>query len=171
MQAEVGDAVVQGVDGEVATQRVFLDIAPDVVAQQQAVIGLGGDVLAVVVTGLATEGGDLDDLAAETHVHDTEAAADDARIAKQLLDLLRRGVGGHVEILGSDPEQGITQAASDQIGFVAGVVQAIEHLEGGFAELTTRHGVFVASEYAGHRRSCGGFLSAEQRLQVLAWAL
>ena len=40
---------------------------------------------------------------AEHHVHQLEAAADDAGAAEQRADLLGRGVGGHVEVLGSSP--------------------------------------------------------------------
>ena len=49
---------------------------------------------------VAAKGGYFDDLTAEQHMDDAKATADDAGIAEQLAHLLRRGVGGDVEVLG-----------------------------------------------------------------------
>jgi len=98
---EVGHAVIQAVDGEVAALGVIFDGAEDVVAQQHAVDGLLGRVfvfdffLLLVVT---TEGGDLDDFRPKHHVRQTEAAAHQTAVAEQFAYLLRRGVGGDVEV-------------------------------------------------------------------------
>ena len=64
---------------------------------------MGGVLVAVerlVVALKGAEGGDFDHLAAETHVHDLKTAADDPAALEQALNLLRRGVGDHVEVLG-----------------------------------------------------------------------
>ena len=65
-------------------------------------------VLAVIV--MSAEGGDLDDFLAETDVNDPETAADDARIAKQGVNLLRGGIGGHVEVLGMVSQQQVAHS-------------------------------------------------------------
>ena len=168
---EVGDVVVEGVDREVAPQGVFLDVAPDIVTQQQAIVRLLGDVVGMVVVRLATEGGDLDHLAAETDVHDAKAPADDPRVAKQLPDLLGRRVGGDIEILGHVAKQRVTDTPSDQEGLETGIVQAVEHLEGGITEMLTRDRVLGAGNDAGTGAAGRRILRAEQRLEALARAL
>jgi hypothetical protein len=78
-------------------------------AGQLALAGalVAADLLGRRVVHVGAEGGDLDHLvlapAAVHHVHDAEAPADDEGAAEQALDLLRRGVGGHVEVLGPQP--------------------------------------------------------------------
>ncbi len=127
VQREVGDIVVERIDGEVAAQGVFLDAAPGVVAQHQPGLFVGGVLVAVeflVVPLKGAERGDFDHFAAETHMHDLEAAADDTAALEQALDLLRRGVGGHVEVLGVATQQEIANRATDQVALVAGLAQA-----------------------------------------------
>jgi hypothetical protein len=58
-------------------------------------------------------------------VGEAEAAADQAAVAEQLLDLFGRGVGGHVEILGLAIDQQIAHRAADKVGAEAGIAQAI----------------------------------------------
>ena len=102
--------VVHRVDREVAPRGVFDLRAPDVVAQHAAFgvdhVGLVGQLRAagLLVAGhlfggggvqVGTEGRDLDGLvlapAAEHHVHQAEATADDEGAAEQRLHLLGRG--------------------------------------------------------------------------------
>ncbi|MNE74882.1 hypothetical protein D3C80_1709930 [compost metagenome] len=78
---------------------------------------------------VAAEGGNLNDFRPEHHVRQTETAADQATVAEQLAHLVRRGVGGDVEIFRLFAEQQVTHAATDQIGFVAGFVQAVQYLQ------------------------------------------
>ena len=141
--------VVHGVDGEVAADRVFFLRAPDVVAQHAPAgidgvlhareFGLAGAFVAgnrlgggVVEVG--AEGGHLDDLvlaaAAEHDVHDAKAPADDEGTPEQALDLLGRGVGGDVEVLGAQPQQQVAHGAPDHIGLVACVLEGAAHLDG-----------------------------------------
>ena len=53
------------------------------------------------------------DFGADVHVHEPEAPADDERAAEQRLHLLRRRVGGDVEVLGLDAEQQVAHRAAD----------------------------------------------------------
>ena len=140
--------VVHGVDGEVAARGVFVLRAPDVVAQHAAAgvhrmlhagegrargllvaadLLLGGGVVQV-----GAEGGDLDHLVlaapAVHHVDDAEALADDEGAAEESLDLLGRGVGGHVEVLGFEAQQQVAHGAADDVGLVAGVFQRAHDL-------------------------------------------
>jgi hypothetical protein len=63
---------------------------------------------------VGAEGRDLDDLAAEDHVREAEAPADQAQVAEQRLDLLGRRVGGDVEILRMAADQQVAHGAADQ---------------------------------------------------------
>ena len=89
---------------------------------------LGGGVVQV-----GAEGGDLDHLvlapAPEHHVHDAKAPADDESAPEQSLDLLRRGIGGYVEILGAQPDQQVAHRATHHIGFETGLLQRAHHVE------------------------------------------
>jgi len=92
------------------------------------------------------EGGHFDHVTTKDDVGQAETAADEAAVAEQRLDLLRRRVGGDVEILGGLPEQQVTDAAADQVGLIAPLVQAIEHLEGILADLFARNRVLVTAQ-------------------------
>ncbi|MCW0422840.1 hypothetical protein NB713_000783 [Xanthomonas sacchari] len=140
---EVLDGVVQGVAGEVAAHRIVLDAAVDVVADQAAVVHLA---VAAAVVDVGAEGGDLDDLAAVDHVGQAEAAADQATVAEQLLDLLGGGVGGDVEILGLDLDQQVADRAADQVGAEAGLAQPVQHAQGVGADVLARDGVLIARD-------------------------
>ncbi|OIQ81402.1 hypothetical protein GALL_368360 [mine drainage metagenome] len=129
--------VVQRVDGEVAPRRVLVLRAPDVVAQHATAgvdrVQLAGQLARVALVavdrggalrvGRGAEGRHLDDFAAEHHVHDSKAPPDQQRAPEQRLDLLGRGVGGDVEILGLEPEQQVTHRAADDVGLEAGLLQ------------------------------------------------
>nr|BFE94114.1 hypothetical protein GCM10020185_46500 [Pseudomonas brassicacearum subsp. brassicacearum] len=95
--------VIQGVDGEVAALRVFLQRAVDVIAQDAPALVAGRLVavfLFIVLRMIGAEGRHFDDFAAEVNVDQLEAPANDPRIAKFGPYLFRRGAGGDVEILG-----------------------------------------------------------------------
>ena len=138
--------VVHGVDGEVAPRRVLLLRAPHVVAQHAPAgvhrvlhagqLALGRALVAADVGGLrvvhvGAEGGDLDHLvlapAAKHHVHDAKAPPDDEGAPEQLLDLLGRGAGGDVEILGLEPQQQIAHRAADDVGLVPRFLERAHH--------------------------------------------
>ena len=108
---------------------------------------MGGVLVAVeglVVPLKGAEGGDFDHLAAETHVHDLEAAADDPAAFEQALNLLRRGVGDHVEVLGLAAAQQVAQTAAHQIGLKTLLVQPIQHVKRRSGDLLAGDRMLVA---------------------------
>ena len=56
------------------------------------------------------------------HVHDAKALANDERTAKQRLDLLRRGVGGHIKVLGAQAQQQVAHGTTHDVGLVARIL-------------------------------------------------
>ena len=100
--------VEHGVDREVAPPRVFLDRAENVVAQNAAMLvghrlrRVGAFIGSAARTAKSR---DLDGFGADHHVHETKAAADDARAAKHRAHLLGTRAGGDVEVLGLAPQQ------------------------------------------------------------------
>ena len=138
--------VVHRVDREVAPRRVLDLRAPDVVAQHPAAgvhhVRLVGTALlaGLLDAGHAVDGGhvqvgaegrDLDDFvfapAAEHHVHQAKAPTDDERTPEQALDLLRGGVGGHVEVFGPQTHQQVAHGAAHHVGLEARVLQCLHH--------------------------------------------
>ncbi|MCY1406870.1 hypothetical protein D9M71_221500 [compost metagenome] len=161
--AFVGDVEVQRVDGEVAALGVIFQGAVDVVAEDASGLvarRLAAVAVLVVLRMVGAEGGDLDDLAAEMHMHQLEAAADHPRIAEFGADLLGRGAGGHVEILRRDAEQRVAHAAADDVGQVAGLLQALHHVHRVAAELLAPQRMLVIAE--DFRGSADGALAAQR---------
>ncbi|MCY1400414.1 hypothetical protein D9M71_155040 [compost metagenome] len=147
--ALAGRIVVQRVDGEVAALGVVFLAAIDVVAQDASALVARRQVAVLVVLALrviGTEGGDLDDLAAEVDMHQLEAAADHPGVAEFVAHLFGRGAGGHVEVLGLDPQQQVAHAAADQVGLVAGPLQAVDHADSIAADLFVVQRVLAAAE-------------------------
>jgi hypothetical protein len=93
-------------------------------------------------------------------------AADQAAVAEQLLDLLGRGVGGHVEILGLEPGQQVAYGAAHQAGAVAGLVQPVQHAHGIGRDAPTRDRVLVARDDPQRRRN-GGVVGRHSAWQFL----
>jgi hypothetical protein len=136
-----------------ATRRVFFLRAPDVVAQHAAAgvhgvlhareLALAGALVARHLLGrgvvhVGAEGRDLDHLVlaapAVHHVHDAKAPPDDEGAAKQRLDLLGRGVGGHVEVLGAQAQQQVAHRAAHHVGLVARLLQRRDHVFRAFVD-------------------------------------
>jgi len=124
--------------------------AEHVVAQDAAVfVGF------LVFRGRGPEGRGFDDFLAEHHVHQLEAAADDAGAAKQRADLLGRGIGGHVEVLGFQADDQVTDGAADDIGFIAMLAQYLAHLDGVARHVAPVDAVLVASDATNGPRAAG----------------
>ncbi len=121
---EILDGVIQRVDREIATNRILLDAAVDVVAHQPV---SGQLALAAAVVATGPEGRHLDDLPTEMHVRQPEPTPDQTAVSEQLLDLLRSRVGGDVEILRLAAYQQVAHGATDQEGAVAGFLEAIKY--------------------------------------------
>jgi hypothetical protein len=67
----------------------------------------------------AAESGDLDNLFSEQHVNQPEAASNQPRVPEQVMDLLGRGAGGDVKVLGFATQEQVAHAAANKIGVVA----------------------------------------------------
>ena len=97
-------------------------------------------------TARGAEGGDLDDLAAEEDMRQTEPTTDQTTVAEQALDLFGQRIGGDIEILGLEPEHQVAHAAADEEGLEAGLAQPIEDPEGLGRDLRARDGVGIARD-------------------------
>ena len=144
----LGRVVEQRVDGEVAAKRVLFRRAVDVVALDEALagerrstvsgvrrpralpplrasaglcLGIGADV--------APERGDLNRLGTELDVGQPEAAADDPAVAERALDLVGLRRRADVEILGPPPQEQVADAATDEIGGVAQLLEPTHHFQ------------------------------------------
>ena len=136
--------VVHGVDREVAACRILHLRAPDVVAQHAAggvdhMFLLGSLVSAGLLDAcglvgrrsveVGTEGRDLDDLmlaaAAEDHVHEAESPANNEGAPEERLHLLRRSVGGDVEVFRPQPDEQVAYRTANDVGLVAAVLQCL----------------------------------------------
>jgi hypothetical protein len=96
--------VEEGVEGEIAAEDILLH-RPVGVAHRTVREG--------------AEGGDLEDLGAEEHVHQAEATPDDPGVAEDPLDARRSRIGDDVEVLGSLPDHEVADGAADNVGFMA----------------------------------------------------
>ena len=102
-------------------------------------LALAGAFIAAHLLGLAavemgTKGRHLNDLmlapAAIDHVNDAKTPADDKSTAKQGFDLLRRGVGGHIKILGPQADQQVTHRATHDESLITGVLERAHNVHG-----------------------------------------
>ncbi len=144
---EIRHAVIEAVDGKVATLGVFFNRTEDVVAQQHAVLAaLGGDAIGGVAFMVAAEGCDFDNFRPEHHVRQAEATTYQAAVAEQLTHLLRRGVGGDVKIFGFFAQQQIAYAAADQPRFVARLIESVHDLEGIFTDIFAGNCMLLARD-------------------------
>ena len=117
-----GRIVIHGIDGEVATDRIFMLFAESIVAQDAAVF-----ILWRRFRRCAAEGRHFELLLAHHHMYDLEAFADDERAPEQALDLLGRGIRGNVEILGLVSEQQVSHGAADDERLETGFLQRVRH--------------------------------------------
>jgi hypothetical protein len=83
----------------------------------------------------AAEGGDLQRFGTDHHMHDLEAAADDAGAAEGVADLLRRRVGGDIEILRLLADQQVAHGAADHVGLEAFFLKGFAGAPGGAGEV------------------------------------
>ena len=92
--------VVERVDGEVTTSRIFLERSVNVISQQSTRLASAGVLFGTLLVMTTAKGRDFDDFPPDSHMNDLKSASDDPGVAKALLDLLRGGIGGDVEVLG-----------------------------------------------------------------------
>ena len=124
---EVVDVVEETVDGEVATEGIFLGSAEGVILELVETVGLIGD--GIRGRGL-TEGGGLDDLFAKDNMGETEATANKIAIAELALDFVGAGIGADIEVFGGATKEQITDGTANEVGFVAELGEAVKDLKG-----------------------------------------
>ena len=141
--------VKERVDREVAPKRVLFRRAEGVVVPDHRIVALGN------VLGAPAKGRDLDVLRTEKNVDEPKAAADQARIAKQIAHLLRMSRGRDVEVLGPPPHHQVAHTAADQIAGVVCGDQAIENLEYVRVDIAPRYRMLRTLQNRGfHLVSC-----------------
>ena len=118
------EIVEERVDREVAPERVLVGFAEHVVAADEEIVVLVGLAFAEHVRRVAPERRDLDDLAAaEEHVREAEATADDAAVAEERADVVGARAGRDVEVLRAAVQEEIANAAADEVGLEAGALE------------------------------------------------
>lgn len=101
--------------------------------------------LAFGLAVVGAKGGNFDDFASEADVGKAETSPDDLALpAKDLLDLLGCGVRGDVKVLGVQVQQQVPYATANEKCLIAVIMQAIQCLYGGRADVLARDGVLVA---------------------------
>lgn len=154
------DIVIQGVDGEITALGILLQGAVDVVPQQPTRLALQrllASQVAFVVIGMAgAEGCHLDDLATKVDVGELESPADQSAIAEGGTDLLWRGAGGDVVILGVHFQQQIANAAAHRKGLIAGLLEALDHRHRVAADLAALQRVLAGRNNSGRGTPMGG---------------
>jgi hypothetical protein len=94
------------------------------------------DLLCGHVVQVRPEGRDLDHLVvappAIHHMHDAKAPPDDESAAKQALDLLGRGISGHIKVFRAKAEQQVAHGAAHNVGLKPGLLQSACHVDGTF---------------------------------------
>ena len=144
--------VIQRIGGEIAAGGVFGLRAENIVVQHAAVfVGLG------LLVEHAAEGGDLQRFLTHHHMHDLEAAADDARTAEGAAHFFRRGVGGDVKILGFGADQQVAHRAADDVGLEAVFLQ-------GFADAAATAADAVAGDAVAGNGDDSRLMAAGQSL-------
>ncbi len=114
---------------------------------------------------MAAKGSYLDDFAPHTHMHNLEAATNNARAAENTFDFIRGGVSGHVKIFRVTAQQQVAYTAAHQIGSKTGIFQLFDNFDGGRTNVLARDRMLVAGNYCGAiavaRNGClGGILGA-----------
>ena len=98
----------------------------------------------LVGLNLAPKRRDFDDLGPELDVSEPETAADDPAVSKETLDLVRMRGRTDVEVFRPAAEEQIADAATNQVGDMAGLVQAIKNRECVGVDVLTRERVLIA---------------------------
>ena len=136
----------QGIGGEVAPRCILLLVAEFVVAQDAAMIVR----FSIFRVDGTTEGGDLDRLLTEHHMHQLETASDDARATEHTAHFLGCGIRCHIEILGISIQHEIAHSATYHEGFEPCCLQTISDTLGAEADALAAH--FVRLE--GNHQRC-----------------
>jgi hypothetical protein len=86
--------------------------------------------------------------AAVDHMHDAKTPADDEGAAEQRFDLLGRGVGGHVEILGAQADQQVAHRATHDVGFITSLLEGAHHIHGAVVDQLGINRMVLRADFA-----------------------
>ena len=86
--------------------------------------------VSLVVGMIPAKSGHFDDFTPISDVHDLKAAAYCSRTAEATLDLFRRGIGGHVKVLGLLAQQQISYGTTNDISVEAVFLQSTDDMVG-----------------------------------------
>jgi hypothetical protein len=79
---------------------------------------------------IPTKSGYFDDFTPISHVYDLKAATYCSRTAEAKFDLLRRGICGHVKVLGLPAQQQISYGTTDDVSVEAVFLQSTDDMVG-----------------------------------------
>jgi hypothetical protein len=96
---------------------------------------------------MAAERCNFEHFAANAHVNNLKATADNACAAKYAFYLLRFGTGGDIKIFRMAAQQQVANAAPNQISAKTGLFQLLDDFNGGGADIFARDIVLVARYY------------------------
>ena len=100
------------------------------------------DISTLISIGGGTKCRNFDNICPHPHMGEAKAPANQMTTTKLLAHLLGQRIGRHVKILGFTSQQHVTHTATHQIGLIAGIFKAIQHLERALTDIGTRNGVF-----------------------------
>ena len=143
--AKISDVVVQRIAGEIAPPDILIDRAVDIVSKDTAFLIVGG-VVVFMIRG-SPESGDLNDLPTKTNMRQPESTPYQAAIAELRADLLGRGVGRYIEVLGMQLQHGIAHTTADQKCLVTRLMQSIQDFQCGLGYLVSGDVVGGAGNY------------------------
>ena len=115
---EIGDIVEERVDGEIPSSGVFLERG-EADAMRMA---------RVPIVRFTAKGRHLDQSATLAHVGQAKPPADKATAREHVLDLLRRGGRGHIEVLRRLAQQQVAYAAANDEGLEACILQIADDI-------------------------------------------
>ena len=113
--------VIKRVAGEITAHGIFFHTAVSVVLHNPAVRIL-------LHFAAAPKGRDLYGFRPDHDVYDLKASADDAASAENLMNLLRRRIGGDVEVFRLDAQQQVANRPADNISLKTFVMQTADNL-------------------------------------------
>ena len=89
----------------------------------------------------------FDNLRAEHDVRQTETATHQTTVTEQLPHLIRRCVGGDIEIFRFFAEQKIAHAAANQPGLISRFIEPVHYFQSIFTDIFAGNSVLLTRDY------------------------